>query len=62
MKRNEINSKQGRNPLIIEEERAQRNSIVLKDVEYIIEASIFQKEFDTTNPLPKSMQRCLSAE
>jgi len=53
VKRNEINSKQGRNPLIIEERRAQRNSIVLKDVEYIIEASIFQKEFDTTNPPKK---------
>lgn len=53
VKRNEINSKQGRNPLIIEERRAQRNSIVLKDVEYIIEASIYQKEFDTTNPPKK---------
>ena len=53
VKRNELNSKQGRNPLIIEERRAQRNSIVLKDVEYIIEASIYQKEFDKTNPPKK---------
>ncbi len=42
-KRNEINSKQGRTPIIIEEKRVQRNSIVLKDVAYIIEASIYQK-------------------
>ncbi len=41
IKRNEINSKQGRNPIIIEEKRAQRNSVVLRDVAYIIEASIF---------------------
>lgn len=53
VKRNEINSKQGKNPLIIEERRAQRNSIVLKDVEYIIEASVYQKEYDTKNPPKK---------
>lgn len=41
IKRNEINSKQGRNPIVIEEKRAQRNSVVLRDVAYIIEASIF---------------------
>ncbi len=44
VKRNEINSKQGRSPIVIEEKRAQRNSVVLKDVAYIIEASIYQKE------------------
>lgn len=44
IKRNEINSKQGRNPIMIEEKRAQRNSVVLKDAAYIIEASIYQKE------------------
>ena len=41
IKRNEINSKQGRTPIVIEEKRAQRNSVVLKDVAYIIEASIY---------------------
>lgn len=40
IKRNEINSKQGKTPLVIEDKRAQRNSIVLKDVAYIIEASV----------------------
>src|SRR3989339_754122 len=49
IKRNEINSKQGRNPIIIEEKRAQRNSVVLKDVAYIIEASIYQKEQSDRN-------------
>lgn len=44
IKRNEINSKQGRTPVLIEDKRAQRNSVVLKDVKYIIEASIYQKE------------------
>lgn len=44
IKRNEINSKQSRNPIIIEEKRAQRNSVILRDVSYIIEASIFMKQ------------------
>jgi CRISPR-associated protein Cas5d len=41
VKRNEINSKQGKTPIVIEERRAQRNSVLLRDVAYIIEASIF---------------------
>jgi len=53
VKRNEINAKQGKAPITIEERRAQRNSIVLKDVAYIIEASIYQKEFDPKNPPKK---------
>lgn len=44
VKRNEINSKQGRNPIVIEDKRAQRNSVILRDVAYIIEASIFMKD------------------
>jgi CRISPR-associated protein Cas5d len=50
IKRNEINAKQNKNPIYIEEKRTQRNSIILRDVSYVIEASVFQKEFDTTNP------------
>ncbi len=51
VKRNEINSKQSATPLIIEEKRAQRNSVILRDVAYIIEASIFQKQpSDRNNP------------
>jgi CRISPR-associated protein Cas5d len=53
VKRNEINAKQSKTPIIIEEKRAQRNSIVLKDVAYIIEASVCQKEFDPKNLLKK---------
>lgn len=44
VKRNEINSKQGRSPILIEKKRAQRNSVLLRDVAYIIEASIFMKQ------------------
>jgi CRISPR-associated protein Cas5d len=53
VKRNEINSKQGKIPIMIEDRRAQRNSIILKDVAYIIEASVFQKEFSAKNPPKK---------
>lgn len=49
IKRNEINSKQGRTPIVIEDKRAQRNSVVLKDVAYIIEASIYQKHVSDRN-------------
>jgi len=49
IKRNEINTKQGRNPIVIEEKRAQRNSVVLRDVAYIIEASIYQKQISDKN-------------
>ncbi|MBN1545232.1 MAG: type I-C CRISPR-associated protein Cas5, partial [Syntrophaceae bacterium] len=51
IKRNEINAKQGKSPIIIEDKRAQRNSVVLRDVAYIIEASIYQTEkSDRNNP------------
>jgi len=51
IKRNEINTKQGRSPIVIEDKRVQRNSVVLRDVAYIIEASIFQKQIsDKNNP------------
>ena len=52
VKRNEINSKQSRTPIVVDEVdssgkpkyRAQRNSILLRDVAYIIEASIFMAD------------------
>ena len=56
VKRNEINARQGKTPIIIEENRTQRNSIVLKDVEYIIEASIFQSVPDGKNPPKKYVE------
>ena len=57
IKRNEINSKQSRTPIVVDEVdasgkpkyRTQRNSVVLRDVAYIIEASIFQKEISDKN-------------
>lgn len=57
IKRNEINTKQGRSPIIIEEKRAQRNSIVLRNVAYIIEASIYQKKYDEKNRPEKYIGR-----
>lgn len=56
VKRNEINSKQGRNPIVIEEKRAQRNSIVLKDVSYIIEASVYLDAYSNKNPPQKYIE------
>lgn len=50
VKRNEINSKQGHSPIIIEEKRAQRNSILLKDISYIVEASVYQEALSKENP------------
>lgn len=50
VKRNEIKVKQGKAPLLVEDHRTQRTSIILKDVGYIIEASIFQDSFDAKNP------------
>ena len=46
IKRNEISKKQNPKgkPIVITENRVQRNSIILKDVGYIIEASVFVDE------------------
>lgn len=57
IKRNEINSKQGRMPIVIEEKRAQRNSVVLRDVAYIIEASIYQNQVSEKNRPEKYIGR-----
>lgn len=53
IKRNEINAKQGKIPIIIEDKRAQRNSIILKDVAYIIEASVYFKTYNPNSPPKK---------
>jgi len=58
VKRNEINSKQGLNPIVVDEVdskespkyRSQRNSIILKNVVYIIEASVYQETVSSKNP------------
>jgi len=57
VKRNEINSKQNKTPIVVDavnsagkpKYRSQRNSVVLKNVAYIIEASIYQKERSDKN-------------
>jgi CRISPR-associated protein Cas5d len=56
VKRNEINKKQGKTPIVIEEDRAQRNSIVLKDVAYIIEAAVYGATSPVKNPTKKYME------
>lgn len=64
VKRNEIVAKQGDKPIVVDElktdgkpkYRTQRTSIILKDVAYIIEASIHQKEFDFKNPPKKYVE------
>ena len=56
VKRNEINSKQNKIPIIVEEKRAQRNSIILKDVSYIIEASVYIDEYSEKNPPRKYVE------
>lgn len=64
IKRNEINAKQGSKPIVVDElkkngkpkYRSQRNSIVLKDAAYIIEASIFQEEYSDKNPPKKYVE------
>ena len=56
VKRNELNSKQGAAPLDIEKNRTQRTSVILRDVAYIIEASIFQDSFDARNPPVKYVE------
>jgi CRISPR-associated protein Cas5d len=62
VKRNEINVKQGRSPIMIEEKRAQRNSVILKDVAYIIEASIYQKQISARNNPDKYVGMTLGKE
>jgi len=57
IKRNEIKSKQGRSPIVIEDARTQRNSVVLRDVAYIIEASIYQKQISNRNKPEKYIGR-----
>lgn len=56
VKRNEINKKQGKTPIVIERDRAQRNSIILKDVCYIIEASVHEATSPIKNPTKKYVE------
>lgn len=57
IKRNEINVKQGKTPIVVEEKRAQRNSVILRNVAYIIEASIYQEQYNDRNRPEKYIGR-----
>ncbi len=65
IKRNELKKRQTREPIVIEavdkrgkpKNRAQRNSVILRDVAYIIEASVFQKQADKKNRPEKYVGR-----
>lgn len=56
IKRNEIKFKQSKNPISIEACRSQRNSIILKNVSYIIEASVYQNPVSDKNPPIKYLE------
>jgi CRISPR-associated protein Cas5d len=58
VKRNEINKKQGTTPIVVDDpkNRAQRNSIILKDVAYVIEASVSQATSPVANPTKKYVE------
>jgi len=57
IKRNEINTKQNQIPIVVEDKRTQRNSVILRNVAYIIEASIFQKKPSQNNKPEKYIGR-----
>jgi CRISPR-associated protein Cas5d len=65
VKRNEINTKQSKTPIVVDEVdsagkpkyRAQRNSVVLRDVGYIIEASLHQENRSEKNRPEKYIGR-----
>ena len=65
IKRNELKARQGNEPIVIDavdkrrkpKYRAQRNSVVLRDVSYVIEASVFQKQLDEKNRPEKYIGR-----
>lgn len=50
--RNEIEDRQGRIPILVDEKRQQRSSLVLKNVEYLIEAAVVLRPH-ATDPIGK---------
>jgi len=50
--RNEVDARQGKNPILVERHRQQRSSLVLKDVEYIIRAEMVLRDH-ATDPVYK---------
>jgi CRISPR-associated protein Cas5d len=54
--RNEISDRQGTRPIVIEEKRQQRSSLILKNVDYVIEAVIVRRPH-ATDPLAKYLDQ-----
>ena len=54
--RNELGSRQGKKPLLVEHERQQRTSLILKDVKYVIRASVRLRPH-TRDPVPKYVEQ-----
>jgi CRISPR-associated protein Cas5d len=54
--RNEISDRQGKTPLIVEDQRQQRSSLVLKDVDYIVEGMIVLRPH-ATDPAAKYLSQ-----
>lgn len=54
--RNEIEDRQGRTPIVIEAKRQQRSSLVLKNVDYVIEAAVVLRPH-TTDPIAKYLDQ-----
>lgn len=50
--RNEIDSRQGKNPILVERHRQQRSSLVLRDVSYVIRAEMVLRDH-ATDPIYK---------
>jgi len=54
--RNELADRQGSRPILVEEKRQQRSSLVLKDVAYLIEVAVLLRPH-ATDPLPKYLDQ-----
>lgn len=54
--RNELEDRQGKNPFFIEDKRQQRSSLILKDVEYLIEADAVLRTH-ATDPIDKYLDQ-----
>lgn len=54
--RNELSDRQGRTPIVVEAKRQQRSSLILKDVDYVIEAAVLLRPH-AADPLAKYLDQ-----
>ncbi|MBC7093702.1 type I-C CRISPR-associated protein Cas5, partial [Candidatus Bipolaricaulota bacterium] len=54
--RNELEDRQGNTPIFVEDKRQQRSSLILKDVDYLVEAEMVLRSH-ATDPLPKYLDQ-----